>query len=113
VAVETPEQEALDDEAEDRHQHRRGDERAREADVIGELDGEVRTERVEGAVREVDQPAQREDQRQAERDQQVIRADQQAVDDLLEDLREDDGECPVPSVSIGVRRVNRGRRCFS
>jgi len=46
-------------------------------------------------VREVDEAAQRKDERQAERDQQVIRADQQAVDDLLDDLDEDYGERPV------------------
>ena len=89
VAIEAPEQEALDDETDDRHQHRRGDERTREADVVRQHHGEVRAQRIERAVGEIDEPTQRKDERQAERDQQVIRADQQAIDDLLDDLGED------------------------
>ena len=56
--------------------------------MIGELHGQVRAERIERTVREIDEAAERKDQRQAERDQQVVRADQQAVDDLLDDLNE-------------------------
>jgi hypothetical protein len=65
--------------------------------VIRQHHGEVRAERVERAMREIDEAAQREDERQPERDQQVIRADQEAVDDLLEDLGDDYGERPGPS----------------
>ena len=65
--------------------------------MIGQLHGQVRAERIERAVREIDEAAQRKDERQAERDQQIIRADQQAVDDLLDDLDEDYGEGPVTS----------------
>ena len=42
-------------------------------------------------MRQVDEPAEREDQREPERDQQVIRADQQTVEDLLEDLHRNHG----------------------
>ena len=41
-------------------------------------------ERIERAMREVDDAAEREDQRQAERDQQVIHAVEQAVQHLLQ-----------------------------
>ena len=56
--------------------------------MLGDDDGEVRAERIERAVRQVDQPAQREDQRQAERDQQVVGTRKQAIENLLEDLRQ-------------------------
>ncbi len=91
LAIEAAEQVPLDDEPDQGDGNRRGDECAGIADVIGELDGEVGTERVERTVREVDEAAQREDERQPERDQKVIRAGEQAVDDLLEDLDRDHG----------------------
>ena len=62
-------------------------------------------------MREVDQAAQRKDEREAERDQQVIRADQQAVQDLLEDLDQDHGArgCthPKPLPPSGRGSVDR------
>jgi hypothetical protein len=39
-------------------------------------------------MREVDDAAEREDQREAERDQKVIRTDQQPVQDLLDEENE-------------------------
>src|SRR5205823_550317 len=80
----------------------RRDERAGVADVIGELDGEIRAQRIERAVREVDEAAQRKDERQSERDQQVIRADEQAVQDLLEDL--DEHRTIVIPAEAGIQR---------
>ena len=51
----------------------------------GQHDREVGADGVEGAVRQIDDAAEREDQRQPERDQQVDRAEEQAVDHLLQD----------------------------
>ena len=48
-------------------------------------DREVGADRVERAMREIDDAAEREDQRQAERDQQVIDAVEQAVEHLLDE----------------------------
>ena len=104
LAIEAAEQEALDDEPDERDQHRRDDERAAEAQRARELDREVRAERVERAVREVDEPAQRKDQREPERDQQVVRADEQAVDDLLEDLDRCHG-MPARTGRAGLRHA--------
>ena len=87
-AIEAAEQEALDNQTDDGDQRRRDDERAAEAHRARDLDGEIRAQRIERAVGEVDEPAQREDERQPERDQQVVRPDEQAVDDLLEHLHE-------------------------
>src|SRR5262249_56528214 len=58
--------------------------RAREPDAVRQHDREIGADGVEAAVREIDDAAQREDQRQAERDQKVISADQEAVENLLE-----------------------------
>src|SRR5262249_43564280 len=48
-------------------------------------DREIGADRVKAAVREIDDAAEREDQRQAECDQKVISADQEAVENLLDD----------------------------
>src|SRR6266496_1165422 len=91
-AIEAAKQESLDDETEQRNEHRRCDHDAGEAQHAAQLDREVRAECVESPVREVDQAAQREDERQTQRNQQVIRTDQQPVEDLLEDLNGDHGK---------------------
>ena len=81
LAIETAKQKPFDHETDQRDDdgRERAQSRRSRAEPFGHDDREVRTERVERAVREVDQPAEREDQRQAERDQQVIRAGKQAV----------------------------------
>ena len=58
--------------------------------------------RVEAAMRQIDDAAQREDERQAERDQQVIGADQDAVENLLED--EDELHAAMPLGCHGPRK---------
>ena len=81
LAIETAKQKPFDHQPDQRNDDRR-DERGAcepESEPFGHDDREVRTERVERAVREVDQPTKRKNQRQAERDQQVIRAGEQAV----------------------------------
>ena len=59
--------------------------RADEADAIRQDHRQIGADGIEAAMREIDDAAEREDQREAERDEQVIRADQQAVENLLED----------------------------
>ena len=69
-------------------QHGRGHERAAEADIRGQHDREIGSDGVERAVRQIDDAAERKDQRQPERDQKVDRAEEQAVDHLLRDENE-------------------------
>ena len=57
-AVEAPEQKALDQEADQSDGERREHERAGKADMFGQHDREVRTQRVERTVGEIDQAAQ-------------------------------------------------------
>ena len=72
--------------------HRRDDQRRAGSRDAADADREVGADRVERAVREVDDAAEREDQRQAERDQQVVDAVEQAVEQLLEEQhRRQDG----------------------
>ncbi len=87
-AVEAPKQQPLGGDAEQPDQQRRGDRCADEAEPVGKDDDQVRADRIEAAVREVDDAAEGEDQRQAERDQQVIGTGEEAVEDLLEDENE-------------------------
>ena len=75
---------------------RRDDERAGKADAIGaRIDREIGADGVEPAMREIDDAAEREDQREAERDQQIVGADQEAVENLLED--EDELHARLPT----------------
>src|SRR4051812_3141890 len=67
-------------------------------------------------MREVDDAAEREDQRQAERNQQVVDADEQAVEHLLDDEDELHGHCAAtaavarsPLPPRAKRVVGRGR----
>jgi len=83
-AVEAAKQQPLDRDADETDGERRHDERAREPDAIRQDDREIGADRVEATVGEIDDAAEREDQRQAERDQKVISADQEAVENLLE-----------------------------
>ena len=62
-----------------------GEEGAGKADMRRQHHGEIGADRVEAAMGQVDDAAEREDQRQAERDQKVIGADQQPVQHLLEE----------------------------
>src|SRR5207253_2159783 len=93
---ETAEQEAFDQQANQGHQYRRHHERTGESDVIRQLDGKISTERIKGAMREIDQAAQRKYEREPERDQQIICAGKQPVQDLLEN-----------------RNKHRAKRCAS
>ena len=68
--------------------HRRGDERAGKTDARRQDDREIGADRVEAAVRQIDDAAEREDQREAERDQEIVGADQEAVENLLEEKDE-------------------------
>src|SRR5262249_7856606 len=83
-AVEAAKQQPLDRDADETDGERRHDERAREPDAVRQDDREIGADRVKATVREIDDAAEREDQRQAERDQKVISADQEAVENLLE-----------------------------
>ena len=68
----------------------------READAVRQDHREIGADGIETAMREIDDAAEREDQRKAERDEQVIGADQQSVENLLEDedeLHADDFAC--------------------
>src|SRR4029078_6880208 len=56
-----------------------------ETHVICQDHGEVGADGIEAAMRQIDYAAEGEDQRETERDQQVIRADQKAIQNLLED----------------------------
>ena len=82
-AIEAAEQRALDDDAEQRHQHRRQHQRAAEAEIRRDHQREIRADGKEGAVREIDDAAEREDQRQPERDEEIINAVEQSIEDLL------------------------------
>ena len=78
-------------------------------------DGEIGADGIERAMRQIDDAAEREDQRQAERDQQIVDADEQAVEDLLEDQdgrmvrpsldRSDDRARASGSVSVAATRA--------
>ena len=74
-AIEPAEQQPLDQDAEQADQDRRGDECRGETDMGREHDGEIGPERIECAVRQIDDAAEREDQREPERDQQVVDAE--------------------------------------
>ena len=84
-SIEALKEPALDDDADQRDQYRRGDDGAAEADMRGEHDREIGADRIEGAMRQIDDAAEREDQRQAERDQEVIDPVEQPVQHLLDE----------------------------
>ena len=98
-AVEAAKQQPLDDDAEAADDDRRGDECAGKADAVRQDDREIGADGVEAAMREIDDAAEREDQREAERDQQVIGADQQSVENLLEE--EDELHAGDPALKVG------------
>ena len=60
----------------------------REPEPLPDGDREVRADGVERAVGEVDDAAQREDERQPERDQQVVGPREQAVEEVLDEEHE-------------------------
>ena len=84
TAVERADQDALDDEAEGRRQHRRDRQCAPEADMRDQHVGEIPADRQKPAMREVDHAGKVEDQRQAERHQCVERANDQPVEQVEE-----------------------------
>ena len=119
---------------------RRDQQRAPEADIGRERVGEIAADDQEAAMREVDDVAQVEDQRQAERHQHIERADDQAVGDVEEEElehrrtrsaskpctcdarrserrcgaregRDQAGNCIVQPVSERVERRCRRRQC--
>ena len=82
--------------------HRRDDDRGEEAGDEAELErhqrgvaGE-RRERVDAAMREVEHPACREDQREAERDQRIDAAGDDAVDGELSE----NAHCVAPATTV-------------
>src|SRR5262249_52421827 len=83
--IKATKQQALDRDANETDRERRHDKRAGETDAVRQDHREISADGVEAAMREIDDAAERKDQRQPERDQQVIGADQDAVEDLLED----------------------------
>src|SRR5262249_37727135 len=56
----------------------------RKANMLGERDGNIGAESVEGAVRQVDDAADAEDQGEPERDQKVVAAENEAIHHLCE-----------------------------
>ncbi len=82
-AIERPEQEAFDEDPQQRHRHRRHHEGAAEAQILGQRDGEVGADGEEAAMRQIDDAAEAEDQRETQRDQEVVHAVEQAVQNLL------------------------------
>jgi hypothetical protein len=64
-------------------------------------DGEIGAQGIEGAVRQVDDAAQAENQRQAKRQQDVIGPDQKAVGHVLQD----DKHCPGTDLRRGRRNL--------
>jgi hypothetical protein len=76
LAVEPAQEQPLDRDADERHQHRRHCHRPEEAEALLDLVGEVGAHRIEGAVGEVDHTPEAEDQRQAERQYDIQRAHQ-------------------------------------
>ena len=84
-AVKAAKQEPLDDDAEAADDHRRSDQCACEADAVRQDHRQIGADGIETAMREIDDAAEREDQRKAERDEQVISTNQQSIENLLED----------------------------
>src|SRR6476661_6985655 len=82
-AMEAAEQGAFDHYAEQGNRDWRDHERPAEAEIGRKHKGEIGADRIKRAVGEIDDAAEREDQRQAKRDQQVIDAVKQPVEDLL------------------------------
>src|SRR6202022_3443699 len=58
-------------------------ERTAEAEIGRQHKREIGADRIERAMREIDDAAEREDQRQAKRDQEIVDAVKQPVEDLL------------------------------
>ncbi len=82
--VEPAQDEPLEEDAEQGDGDRRQHDRRAEAEISGDLDGRIGAERIERAMREIDDAADAEDQRQAERDQQIIAAEHEAIDHLFQ-----------------------------
>src|ERR1041385_7329849 len=85
--IEAVEEKSLDHDADEADQHRRVNEAAGKADALGKQESQIGADRVERAMRQIDDAAEREDQRQAKRDQQLVDAEEQAVEDLLAECR--------------------------
>src|SRR5208282_2643206 len=78
--IETADQYALDQDADEGGQDRRQHQRAPEAEIGYQRVGEIAADRQEAAMGKIDHPRQVEDQRQSERHQRIERADDEAVD---------------------------------
>src|SRR6185312_9241183 len=104
--VEAAQKEAVEENAEEADRDRRQRHRREEAEIVGECDSGVGAERIESAVREIDDAADAEDQRQAERDQQVVAAEDEAIDHLFEQ------EHQARSLADGVIALRRCSICF-
>ena len=102
-AIETAKQQPLGDDADDADDNGRDHERAGEADAVGEHDRKIGADRVEAAMRQIDDAAERKDQRKAKRNEQVIGSDQEPVENLLND--EDDLHARAPSPAFQGKEV--------
>ena len=88
AAVQRTDGEALDEHADDAHDERRDDERDPEAGLAERVDDgerEVRAEREQLAVREVDDIHHAEDDRQPRRQQHVDHPERETVEELLDE----------------------------
>ena len=101
--VEPAQDESLEQDAEQGDSDRRQHDRRAEAEIFGDLDRNVGAERIERAMRQVDDAADAEDQRQAERDQQIIAAEHEAIHHLFQQ------ECEPHARHPGT--VDAGREC--
>ena len=82
--IEPAQDEALEENAEEGNGNRRDHHRGTEAEMFGDLDGGIGAERIERAMGEVDDAADREDQRQPECDQKIIASEHEAIHHLFE-----------------------------
>ena len=97
--IEAAQDEALEQDAEQGDGDRREHDRRAEAEIFRDLDRGIGAERVERAVREIDDAADAEDQRQAERDQQVVASEHEAIHHLFQQELELHAQVPDAQLS--------------
>ena len=124
--IDPPQQHHLDDHADHRDDQRRGDDAAPEAErageALGQREGDIGAEHVEGAVGEIDDPRHAEDDRQARRDQKQRRRAGKAGQELDDSRRPSAvrvcesprpalaGRGRIASTAIRVRRLSLQHR---
>ena len=82
--VEPAQDVSFEQDAEHGDRDRRDHDRRAEAEISGDFDGEIGAQRVERAMRQVDDAADAEDQRQPERDQEIIASEHEAIHHLFQ-----------------------------